>query len=113
MLGCFHIEAPETNCLHSPLQVVLKTINTASSMSRSSAAKETCFSRAQVQLQPRASAPRISQVHKDGGDALAAVLGPRIELIVEEVVVRVVLLTHLRRNYELRTESSAKFCGFA
>jgi hypothetical protein len=36
-----------------------------------------------------------SQVHEDGCDALAAVLGARVELVMEEVMVRLILLAIL------------------
>ena len=39
--------------------------------------------------------PADAQVDEDGGDALTAVLGARIDGVVEEVVVRLVLLTVL------------------
>lgn len=39
---------------------------------------------------------RDAQVHEDGGDALAAVLGPRVDAVVEKVLVRLVLLPVLR-----------------
>ena len=57
---------------------------------------------------PALHSPRYAQVHEDGGDALAAVLGARIDLVVEEVVVRIVLLPHLcSRNKVFVRESSA------
>ena len=37
-----------------------------------------------------------AQVHEDGGYALAAMLRARVDLVVEEVVVRVILLADLR-----------------
>jgi hypothetical protein len=39
--------------------------------------------------------PSCAQVHEDGGDALTAVLRCRVDLVIEKVVVRVVLLAHL------------------
>ena len=36
-----------------------------------------------------------AQVHENGGYALTAVLRARVDLIIEEVVMRVVLLSHL------------------